>query len=146
MAVKVAIVLAGTKSSILLWNEEESSSLWGFGGYDASGSQVLINESLAGFLFGGVKGVDFGNLGDERVLKFNGVIKGSMRGENIISFFREDIGEISAKVRDWDIFRFVSLGQLGRDCDLIDLLHRSPCLKAILTKRPVIFSRGNRRE
>ena len=146
MAVEGTIILARTESSIFFWDKEEWSSLWGFGGYNASRFQVFINESLTGFLFGRVKRVDFGNLGDERVLKFNGVIKGSMRGENIISFFREDIGEISTKVRDWDIFRFVSLGQLGRDCDLIDLLHRSPCPKAILTKRPVIFSRGNRRE
>ena len=58
---------------------------------------MFINESFAGFLFSRVKRVDFGNLGDKGVLEFNGVIKGSMRGKKVISPFREDISEISAK-------------------------------------------------
>ena len=146
VAVKVAIILARMESSILFQNKEERSSLWGFGRYNTSGLQVFINESLASFLFGRVKRIDLGNLGDEGVLEFDGVIKRLMRRENVISLFRKDISGISAKVGDWDLFGFVCLGQLGRNCDLIDLFHRSTCPKVILMKRPVIFSRGNRRE
>ena len=87
MAIKVAIILTRMKSSIFFWDKEEWSSLWGFGGYNASCFQVFINESLTGFLFGRVKRVDFGNLGSERVLEFNGVVEGSMRRENVIGFF-----------------------------------------------------------
>ena len=63
------------------------NSLWRFGGYDASSLQVFIDESLAGFLFGKIKRIDLRNLGDKGILEFNGVIEGSMRRENIISFF-----------------------------------------------------------
>ena len=87
MAVKIAIILTRMESSILFWNEEEWSGLWGFGGYNASHFQVFINESLAGFLFSRVKRVDFSNLGNEGVLEFDGVIEGSMRGKNIVSLF-----------------------------------------------------------
>ena len=69
-----------------------------------------------------------------------------MRRENAVSLLRADICEVSAKVGDWDLLGFVCLGQLVRDCDLIDLFCRSSCLKVILMKRPVIFSRGYRRE
>ena len=33
---------------------------------------MFINESLSSFFFGGIKRVNFGNLGHERVLEFNG--------------------------------------------------------------------------
>ena len=69
-----------------------------------------------------------------------------MRRENVVSLLREDIGEVGAKVGDWDFLWFVSLGQLCRDCDFIVLFCRSSSLKAILMKRPVIFSRGYGRE
>ena len=149
VAVKVAIILTRTESSILLWDEEEWGSLWGLGRYNSSGFQLFIDESFASFaslLFSRVKRVDLGNLGNEGVLEFDGVIKRPMRGKNVVSLLREDFSEVGAKVRDWDFLEFVSLGQLGQDCDLIDLFHISSCLKAILTKRPVIFGRGYRRE
>ena len=87
MAIKVAIVLTQTECSILLWDEEEWDSLWGLGRYNASSLEMFIDESLAGFLFGRVKRINFCDLGDEGVLEFNGVIEGSMRGENIIGLF-----------------------------------------------------------
>ena len=146
VAVKVAIILTRAESSILLWDEEEWGSLWGLGRYNSSGFQVFIDESFVSLLFSRVKRVDLGNLGNEGVLEFDGVIKRPMRGKNVVSLLREDISEVGAKVRDWDFLGFVSLGQLGQDCDLIDLFHRFSCLKAILTKRPVIFGRGYRRE
>ena len=87
MAVKVAIILTRTECSILFRNEEEWGSLWRFGGYNASSLKMFFNESLAGFLFGRVKGVDFHNLWDKGILEFDGVIEGSMRRKNIIGLF-----------------------------------------------------------
>ena len=73
---------------------------------------MFIDESLASFLFGRVKRVDLHNLWDKGILELNGVIEGSMRGKNIIGLFREDIGEMNAKVWDWDFPWFLSLGKL----------------------------------
>ena len=134
VAVEVTVILARAKSSILFWNKEERSSLWGFGRYNVPSFQVFINESLASFLFSRIKRVDLHNLGDKGIFEFNGVIEGSMRRENIICLFREDISEISAKVRDWDFLWFLSLGKLHQDSDFVDLFFRSSCQKAILTK------------
>ena len=52
---------------------------------------MFINESFANFLFSRVERVDFGNLWNKRVLEFNGVVEGSMRGKNVVSFLREYI-------------------------------------------------------
>ena len=142
MAVEVTIILTRMESSILFRNEEEWSSLWGFGRYNASGLQVFIDESLASFLFCRVKRVDLSNLRDEGVLEFNGVVERSMRRENIISLFREDVGEVSTKVWDRDFLGFLSLSELCQDGDFVDLFFQSSCQKVILTKRPVIFGRG----
>ena len=86
-----------------------------------SSFQVFINESPASFFFGGVKRVDLGNLGNEGVLEFDGVIKRPMRGKNVVSLLREDICEVSTEIEDRDFFRLVSLGKLCQDCDLVDL-------------------------
>ena len=107
-----------------------------------SGLKIFFDESLTGFLFGRVKGVDFCNFWDKGILEFDGGIEGLMRRKNVIGSFREDIGEIGAKVWDWDFLWFLSLSKLSRDGDLVDLFHWSSCLKAILMKRPVIFGRG----
>ena len=122
VAVEVMIILTRVESSIFFWNEEEQSSLWGFGRYNASSFQVFVNESLTSFLFSRIKRVDLHNLGDKGIFEFNGVIEGSMRRENIIHLFREDIGEISAKVGDWDFLWFLHLSELHRDGDFFDLL------------------------
>ena len=98
VAVEVLMILARTESSILFQDKEEQSSLWGFGRYNVSSFQMFINEGLASFPFGRIKRVDLRNLGDKGIFEFSGVIKGSMRGKNIISLFREDISEISAKL------------------------------------------------
>ena len=102
---------------------------------------MFIDEGFTSFPFGRIKRIDFGNLGDERVLEFNGMVKGSMRGKSVICFFQEDISEISAEVRDWNFPWFLGLSELRRDGDLDDLFARSSCQKVILTERPVIFSR-----
>ena len=87
MAVKVVIVLTRAECSILFRNKEEWGSLWGFGGYNVSGLKMFIDESLASFLFSRVKRIDLRDLGDKGILEFIGVIKGSMRGENVIGLF-----------------------------------------------------------
>ena len=48
---------------------------------------MFVNEGLTSFLFGRIKRVDLGNLGDEGILEFNGVVKGLMRRENVICLF-----------------------------------------------------------
>ena len=121
MAIKVAIILTRTECSILFGNKEEWGSLWGFGGYNASGLKMFFDESLAGFLFSRITGVDFRDLWDKGILEFNGVIKGPMRGEKVIGLFQEDIGKIGAKVWDWDFLGFLGLSKLCRDGDLVDL-------------------------
>ena len=113
MAVKVAIVLTRSECSILFRNKEEWGCLWGFGGHDVSGLKMFFDESLTGFLFGRVKGVDFRNFWDKGILEFDGGIEGLMRRKNVIGLFREDIGEISAKVWDWDFLWFLSLSKLS---------------------------------
>ena len=74
---------------------------------------MFFDESLAGFLLGRVKGVDFCDLWDKGILEFDGVVEGSMRRKNIIGLLREDIGKISAKVWDWDFLWFLGLSKLG---------------------------------
>ena len=37
--------------------------------------EMFLDEGFAGVFFGGVEWVYFGNLGDERILEVNGVVK-----------------------------------------------------------------------
>ena len=48
---------------------------------------MFVDEGLTSFLFGRIKRVDLGNLGDKGILEFNGMVKGSMRRENVICLF-----------------------------------------------------------
>ena len=82
---------------------------------------MFINESLTGFFLGRVERVNLSDLRDKRVFEFDGVIKGLMRGEDIVSLLREDICEVNAEIRDRDFLRFVSLSELCRDGDLVYL-------------------------
>ena len=52
-----------------------------------SSLKMFVDESLASFLFGGVKRIDCRNLWDKGIFELNGVIEGSMRGKNIIGHF-----------------------------------------------------------
>ena len=52
---------------------------------------MLLDEVFACFHFHWIKGVDFGNFGNEVRVKFNGVVIGMMGGKLIMGFFREDI-------------------------------------------------------
>ena len=65
MRVKVAIVLAGAKGSILLGDKKKGESLWGFQWDDATSLKVFFNKSSTGFLFLGIEGVYFGDFGYE---------------------------------------------------------------------------------
>ena len=82
---------------------------------------MFINESLTGFFLGRVERVNLSDLRDKRVFEFDGVIKGLMMGEDIVSLLREDICEVNAEIRDRDFLRFVSLSELCRDGDLVYL-------------------------
>ena len=50
MAVKVLVVLAGLKASILFLDEEERRSLGGFGQMDLPGAKIFVNELICGLL------------------------------------------------------------------------------------------------
>ena len=54
---------------------------------------MFINEGLTGLLFCWVERVHLSDFRDERVLEFDGMIKGAMWGKGIIGLFGEDIGE-----------------------------------------------------
>ena len=49
------------------------------------------------------------------------MVKGSMRGKNVVHLLREDICEVGAEVGDRDFLRLVSLGELCQDGDPVDL-------------------------
>ena len=102
---------------------------------------MFIDEGLAGVLLCRVERVYFSNLRNEGVLEFDGMIERAMQRKDVIGLFREDIGEGYTEVRDRDVLRFISLSELGRDSDFVDMFVRSSCPKAILTERPVIFDR-----
>ena len=48
---------------------------------------MFVDEGLTSFSFSRIKRIDLGNLGDEGILEFNGVVKGSMRREKVICLF-----------------------------------------------------------
>ena len=102
---------------------------------------MFINGGFAGFLFCWVEQVYLSDLRNEGVLEFDGMIERAMWGKYVIGLFRKDIGKGRTEVGDRDVLWFVGLGELSRDGDLIDVFICSPCPKAILTKRPVIFGR-----
>ena len=79
---------------------------------------MFIDEYFTSFLFSTVERVDLGDLQNKRVLEFDGVIEGLMRGK---SFLREDICEVGAEVGDRNLLRFISLSELCQDGDFVDL-------------------------
>ena len=50
---------------------------------------MFINESLTGFFLGRVERVNLSDIRDKRVFEFDGVIKGLMRGEDIVSLLEK---------------------------------------------------------
>ena len=102
---------------------------------------MFIDECFAGFLLCWVEWVYFSNLRDEGVLEFDGMVERTMWRKGVVGLFREDIGKGQTEVGDGDVLRFISLSDLSRDGDLVDVFIPPSCLKAILTERPVIFDR-----
>ena len=51
MAVKVLVILTGSKASILFLDEEEGRSLEGLGWTDLSRVEIFVNELICGFSF-----------------------------------------------------------------------------------------------
>jgi len=51
MFIEVSVVLAWTKSSVLLFDEEEGSGLGGIGRTDLPGTKVFVKEGFSGKAF-----------------------------------------------------------------------------------------------
>ena len=63
MGVKVTIVLAWMKESVLLGDEEERRGLQGFRWDNATSFEMFFNECSTGLFFLGIEGVYFGDFG-----------------------------------------------------------------------------------
>ena len=121
VGVQVAVILAWTKSSILLWHKEEGRGLGRFQGYNSSCFKVFFHKGLACFHFCWIEGINFGDLGGEVRVKFDGVVIGTMRRELIVGFLGENICEVFAPIRYNRFSQLGGLGDLGRDGGLVDL-------------------------
>ena len=69
MAVKVLVILAGLKASILFLDEEERRSLGGFGRMDLPRAKIFINELIYSFSFLDREGIEFPYFWDEGFVK-----------------------------------------------------------------------------
>ena len=78
MRIDVMIVLAGTEHAILLWDKEEGGHLWELGRKDLPFVEILIIERLEGLHFFWIEQIVLHLVRDERVVKFDGVVKGSV--------------------------------------------------------------------
>ena len=87
------------------------------GSYDSSRLQVFLNELLAGPERGGIKWVDFGNVGGKCWLEVNGDVVVAWHG---LLAFREYIGEVGAPVRYGCFCGNILLGNLSGDGDLVN--------------------------
>ena len=54
---------------------------------------MFIDEGLASFFLGRIEGVYLSDLRDKGVLEFDGMVKGTVWGKDIIGLFGEDIGK-----------------------------------------------------
>ena len=89
---------------------------------------MFFDEGFVCFHFRRIEQVDFSNLGNEIGAKFDGVVVGTMRGELVMGFLREDVCEVFTPIRyDW-FNRTSSLGNLGRDSRFMDLFSVQPGL------------------
>ena len=83
--------------------------------------KVFFNKGFARFHLCWVEGIDFGDLGSEVWVEFNGVVIGTMRGELIMGFLQEDIFKVLAPVGYNWFSRLGGLSDLGGDGGLVDL-------------------------
>ena len=103
----------------------------GFQRNNSSGFQVFFNKGLACLHLHRIERVDFGNFGNEVGAKFDGVVIGTMRGELVMSFLREDVCEVFTPIGyDW-FYRSRCLSNLGRDRCFMDLFSIQPGLSFV---------------
>ena len=81
---------------------------------------MFFDEGFKCFHLCWVEQIDFGNLGDEVGMEFNGVVIGIVRGELVMGLLREDVSEIFTPI-SYDRFDYSGrLGYLGGDGSLVD--------------------------
>ena len=68
MTVKVSVVLAGSKASILFLDEEERRSLRGFGWTNLPGAKIFVNELICSFSFLDGEGIKLPYFWDEGLI------------------------------------------------------------------------------
>ena len=77
MFVDVAVILAGAKSSILLFDEEERRGLGGVGWAYLSRGEVFVQKVFGGLAFVWGEGVNFPDLWGKGVVKIDFMVVGS---------------------------------------------------------------------
>ena len=85
VGVQVAVILAWTKGFVLLWYKEEGGGLGGFRGYDLF-CLMFFDKGFTHFHLHWVERIDFGDLGDEVWMKFNGMVIRVMWRELVMGF------------------------------------------------------------
>ena len=85
--VNIAIVLAGSKTTVFLLDKEERGCLWRVGGADFAGSKIFIEKVLCRFSFFRREGVYFADFRFEGFIKINLMIIGMERRNMICDFF-----------------------------------------------------------
>ena len=141
MGVQVLVVLARMERTIFLCYKEKRGSLWGFGQDNSSGLKVFIDEGLACFLFLWVERVYFSDLGNERGLKVNSVVIGSVGRKNVVGLLREHIVEVRTPIRNFLVGSLCHLGEFGGQRDLIEMFAIEILLREVLTKRHIVLRR-----
>ena len=84
VGVQVVVILTWVKGSVLLWYKEEGGGLGGFQGYDPSCLKMFFNKGFTCFHVCWVERIDFGDLGGEVWVKFDGVVIGAIRKELVM--------------------------------------------------------------
>ena len=122
MFIEVPVILAGAKSSVLLFDEEEGSGLRGVGGTDFSSTKIFIKEGFGSELFVGGERVELPDFWGKRVGEVNFVIVRSRRGDMVSSFFIKDrrkLGVFGGK-NSFGFCGFSSCGKLSGDSEAGD--------------------------
>jgi hypothetical protein len=87
--VDITVVLAGSESSVRLFDKEEGGSLGGIRGTDLSGCQIFVGERFRCSPFFRGKGIDFPYFGHEGFIEVNFVVIGSRGWQLVVGFFGE---------------------------------------------------------
>ena len=92
--IEVPIVLAGTESTIFLFDKEEESGLGEIQKVDFPSMKIFIEEVFSSFMLLREERIEFPNFGDEKVSKVDFMIVNSRRGNMVGGFLGEDRGEL----------------------------------------------------